>query len=490
MKPILLLCTLAFSSFVQCQSPSTRGEFADQPNGLMYSDGDIKVLRHLVDSLNLRFKTCDLNQVYYSAPQTRLYSVTFSSKSDDLLDIKKAIDANTSFNEVTRKFASYVTSLDTTELFICYTDTSERGPVCLEGSPGNGYSRVYSFKLDPAKILHQWDYTYNKKGEYSKEYSISCRYFPSTLHQQAIPEPYARLIQYVDCMIDTNSQVMLAKEWPDRFDSKISEQMTSINNYVSKKMGKKPLKNPEYSWQLPTEEQVDFAIKNLKQDLTFIALLNKVADDCIEKNYGNVLWEYLVENCISKEKSLLMKRSRLVVGQCSQDMSPRMHAREIALLAAETHHWDIFLRAHMDIMNDRFERMTDGSYAWDSRKTYLKELEELNLNVVDLMLGMTFRADNVSSNHYYSTVWRTGWALTESREKDRFEEIAFRAMKDQQLDEFNRGLIFLLYKSYLMRLPNDKEIAEKIGQLKRSANEFPDFIRPHIHLLKPPDKRE
>jgi len=43
------------------------------------------------------------------------------------------------------------------------------------------------------------------------------------------------------------------------------------------------------------------------------------------------------------------------------DESPRTHARAIALLAAETNNWDILLRAHIDIMNDRFERRSDGS---------------------------------------------------------------------------------------------------------------------------------
>ena len=55
----------------------------------------------------------------------------------------------------------------------------------------------------------------------------------------------------------------------------------------------------------------------------------------------------------------------------------------------------------------RFERVTDGSYACGDRKTYLKELEELNLNIVDLMIGLTLRADNVAKDHYYDTIWRT-----------------------------------------------------------------------------------
>jgi hypothetical protein len=177
------------------------------------------------------------------------------------------------------------------------------------------------------------------------------------------------------------------------------------------------------------------------------------------------------------------------MGSCSQDSRPREHARDIAILAAQAHSWDIFLRAHLDIMNDRFERATDGSYAWEARKTYLKELEELNLNIVDLMLGLTLRAQNVAGNHYYGTIWRMGWALTESKEKALFEEKAMAMMKDNSLDEFNRGLIFLLYKTYINYL-DEKESAQKRKSLKETISSFPLFIQRSIQKMDEPKERK
>ena len=49
------------------------------------------------------------------------------------------------------------------------------------------------------------------------------------------------------------------------------------------------------------------------------------------------------------------------------DNSPRIHALNIAKLSAETINWEVFLRAHLDIMKDKFERMSDGSYAFGGR---------------------------------------------------------------------------------------------------------------------------
>ena len=178
------------------------------------------------------------------------------------------------------------------------------------------------------------------------------------------------------------------------------------------------------------------------------------------------------------------------MGSCSQDLAPREHARSIAVLAAETHSWDIFLSAHLDIMNDRFERMTDGSYAYSSRKTYLKELEELNLNVVDLMLGLILRAQNTAPNHYYGSVWRLGWALTESKERNAFEARVQEMMKDPQLDEFNRGLLFMLYTSYLYRLEEVKDTNNRIAQLKANGQAFPVSIQHAIQKLNPRKKKD
>jgi hypothetical protein len=46
-------------------------EFTIHPNGLIYSDTTIRQLGLIVDSLNLRFKTCDLSKPYYGRMQAK-----------------------------------------------------------------------------------------------------------------------------------------------------------------------------------------------------------------------------------------------------------------------------------------------------------------------------------------------------------------------------------------------------------------------------------
>jgi len=87
------------------------------------------------------------------------------------------------------------------------------------------------------------------------------------------------------------------------------------------------------------------------------------------------------------------------------DSSPRYHELSIAELAEETVNWEIFLRSHLDIMNDNFNRMSDGSYAWAGRKTYIKELEILYINVLDLVLGISIRIEKFQQKSLLRQHW-------------------------------------------------------------------------------------
>jgi hypothetical protein len=489
---LTFIAFLLFSFSCKSQPDQNRGEFAVNSNGLMYSDNDMKALRFIVDSLNLRFKTCDLNKTYYSHLQTRVYYISFESGTNDLKDIIKQIERKADFHQLASDFASYISHIDSNRLFIQMGKKSDNeGYYYLTGSPKEGYDDAdLDEKIsDKENIINNWTYKYYPKDNDSKEYSLICKYFPQQWKQMEIPNQYARLIQYVDCMIDTSASVFLTNKfsggWGFDDDKGDYYNLGELADYIDKKMQRS---NNNKKLKQLNELQVTFAAKELKDDAVFRTLLSKTIDDYVKNKTSDHDLESLAEQMNMYDKALLMKRCYRVMGTCSQDSRPREHARDIAVLAAQAHSWDIFLRAHLDIMNDRFARASDGSYAWGARKTYLKELEELNLNIVDLMLGLTLRAENVADNHYYGTIWRLGWALTESKEKNNFEEKAITMMKDETLDEFNRGLIFLLYTTYINHL-DEAEAVLKTKTLKETAASFPLFIQSSIQKMNEPKSR-
>lgn len=165
-----------------------------------------------------------------------------------------------------------------------------------------------------------------------------------------------------------------------------------------------------------------------------------------------------------------------MVGGCSQDQAPRIHALNIARLSAETVNWETFLRAHLDIMNDRFNRVSDGSYAWKDRKTYIKELEVLDINVPDLMLGISLRVKNASTNHYFGSLQRLGKALSETKDPTGMEEKMLAMVADKELDSYNRILIYYLFLHYAYNIEDLEKRKGHIKKLNETVKTFPDFL--------------
>lgn len=181
---------------------------------------------------------------------------------------------------------------------------------------------------------------------------------------------------------------------------------------------------------------------------------------------------------LKKKKTLLDEmRSTRVIGYCSMDSRPRQHAVNIALLSAETTNWEIFLKSHLDIMNDRFDRMSDGSYAWEMRNTYIKELEELNINVSDLILGISFRIENKAQNHYYGNIGRIGRAISESENRNEIDEKILSIIKDPNLDDYNRAIFYFLFKNYNYHIKDENIKKLNIDKLNLAESTLPDYLK-------------
>ena len=482
----ILSCRGQSPKITNTDTTPVHSEFNKNSNGLIYSDQDINALKFVIDSLNLKFKTCDLNKDYFSYPQTRLYSLHFESKNNNLKELKIELGSNPDFYTIINKYKSFLKKVDSSKILIQSPHKGDNGRlIYLSGNAFSGFNTDYSITA----ILpnQKWIYDYEEKGKDNTAYTIDCSFIPGNFSQVIIPSQYARLIQYIDCMIDTSASIFLGKQDLNPFERKTSAKADTyykdINDYLNKKLDLKKKKD-DYNFDYLNADKIKYAITNLSDDQFLSEKIKLLTAIYLENETGSDETEELIAAFISKEKALEIKRKRRVFGQCSQDNSPRVHAKNIAILAAETHSWDIFLQAHLNIMNDRFERITDGSYAWGKRQTYIKELEALDINVTDMMLGLCLRSFNTSDNHYNGTVWRIGKALSESKDRLLFEEKAKKIMQDDKLDEFNRSLIFLLYHTYLNHLTDKDERKIKVTALKKSVDNYPAFIQSGINEIE------
>ena len=390
-------------------------EFKTYNNGLIYSEKTMNKLEHIVDSLNLKYKVCDFNKVFYSKTQTVGHIIRLDT--NDVKQAKKDMERNISFEDFVLKYPNAEIERNVLVVKYKYKNYEEKevvefSEIDLNSSYGFEISQDNLNDLYNKPLKNTWLFDYNEKSEYSKE-SINAFYFPEEFKTTTLNLKYSRQIGYSDCLIDTIAT---------KFKSDAKSGWVDL---------------PE-NWQNLSEKK--------------------------------------------KEKLLDEMRSTKVVGGCSQDSRPREHTINIAMLSAEVTNWEVFLKSHLDIMNDRFDRMSDGSYAYAQRKTYIKELEELDINVLDLLIGISLRVENPAKNHYYGSIGRLGRAISESKNKEDFKTQILSMVEDKELDNYNRILAYFLFVSYNNYLDNKDEQNENIKQLETSIMTLPDFLKDKIKL--------
>lgn len=464
-----------------------RVEFPIYSNGLIYSDSTMKKLEFIVDSLNIKFRSCNFNTTYYSNYQATAHFIRFKDKNieEPIKDLKN----NIKLDEFLKKYPKATVDSNLLVIKLKYKNhdtfdevkfrTNDRWQsVTIEGKP-----EVYDQLVNGT-----WIFDYILDEEVLDSY-IWGFYFTSEFKKQPIPDVYARMIQYADCLIDTSSQIF--KENAEKSDwitsgenkTKVGQFLKYVNIETNRPVYKGSYNNNhrynKYRKEFELWDSTKFIMIDtlLAKQVLFKTLLQDAVHEALEKGGSDDEFEEYVVRYYSKETALVLKRGRIVVGVCSNDSRPRIHAMNIALLSAETLNWEIFLRAHLNIMNDRFQRSSDGSYAWEGRKTYIKELEALEINVVELLLGICIQIENPSQNHYFGNVSRIGRSLAESKFSTEIETEILEMIKDNNLDNYNRIMMYYLFSNYNYFLKDDVKKKENIEKLELAIKELPDYIQ-------------
>ena len=387
-------------------------EFPVYDNGFIYSESAMGKLKHIVDSLSIKYKSCDLNRKFYSKKQCLAHIVKLDT--GDVSQAARQLEKNPSFEDFVFAHPLAKVTRDALIVKYHYTDYHKREVVEFSEIDFQGYGEEFTRDAkempNSRKLKGTWLVELSEKTKYSHA-SLSAIFFPDEFTLIPLKEEYCRQIGYADCLIDTTTEKFLqnAKEGDAELPA---------------------------NWQKMSDKE--------------------------------------------KQKLLTKMRSTHVVGYCSMDSRPREHAVNIALLSAETTNWEIFLRSHLDIMNDRFDRRSDGSYAQGRRQTYIRELEELNINLNDLIFGITLRMENPGPHHYYGSINRLGRALAESKERKKFETRILQMIEDPGLDNFNRALAFFLFRNYIYNLQDKSEQEVALQTLKLSVAKMPDYMRNKI----------
>jgi hypothetical protein len=464
----------------------------------------MRQLHHIVDSLNLKFKTCDPWKQYLALSQTRGHFITMDS--GNVRAALKDIKAGIPYDLFKKKYAAakieenmLVTRMPTVH---SYGDNEGKHYVDFSALSFIAYSDI-SIDIEDTSFASkdlqgQYVWQHYPKGEYNKEY-FSAFYFPEPFIAAPLPQAYARMVQYVDCMVDTGKTIFFNEAnadgiWSFEKDDKKVRPATPAyaaldalvhSVVITKESKEEDNEEEQQSWlyKVETDSIARDRLDALARSTKFRLMLKAACTETVEKRVSNIALEYLAERYGEPETALFLKRMRIVIGGCSQDQRPRYHALEIARLSAETINWEIFLRAHLDIMNDRFQRVSDGSYAWGKRKTYIHELEELDLDIEQLMLGLCLRISNPSGTHYYGSINRVGRALSEYRDRPALERKMAAMISDNSLDLYNRVLIYFVYRNYQYHR-DEKNATENDPALATAVATLPEYIQEQIAVAE------
>lgn len=462
---IFLWSLIGLSTQVRAQ------EFNVFENGLIYSPPAVAELRELIAEKDAAFRKCDLNKTFRSRSQTTGY----------FIPIENARLEHFRLPAETLSLQAFLDSLGQEppkqEHFVLTENVEYRG---------KNHTRIYRSLKETSFYLGNRDFQ-KQRGQRWIGVPGGVLYLDAPFVAAELPERYARYLMYSECMVDTTATVLLEDaRRSNGFERNMAWE--GLERYINRKFGKRAPKFPEEGsdqayntynanlskWQ---QERELYVADTCSRTSAFKVQLQKALDEARLSGNSNGNLEMYVARYISLPQALELKRRRRVVGMCSQDNSPRVHAMQIAQLAAESRQWDIFLRSHLDIMNDRMDRMSDGSYAYDARLTYLKELEALQIDVPELMYGISLRTENPSRNHYFGTIWRVGRALSESSIAPEIKRELLEIVADDSLDDFNRLLMYYLYANMIYYADPGKDKKEYEAAEGQGLKLLPEYMQ-------------
>jgi hypothetical protein len=478
MKALILVSLLAICGYA---ASAQAKEFTIHNNGLIYDEQTMNRLSHIVDSMHIRFRNCEPHEYRALAqgPATYFHLKRNAKQAREAMENKITPEAFLAkFPEATMENQPWIIK----GVYKGYEGVSFVQYFSLPLRNKNEFQLDIQYHPLQDKIKG-WVYEQNEDG-------LSALYLD--LEEQPLPLGYAHLVQYVDCMIDSTARLYLTKESDIDYErqkegTKASQFLSFANNFEGrpqepdidwskdKEAGRK-FREFEKQYEEWEHKRLHALDVKMKADPSHIDLLKSAAQEAISSRTGDANLEFYVERYLSPAQALQMKRLRRVIGGCSMDRAPRLHAASICRLAAETAQWDIFLRAHLDIMNDNFSRVSDGSYAWEGRGTYLKELEELNIQATDLLLGTCLLASNTGDNHYQGDIGRIGRALAETANKTALENRLLIMIQDSNLDRFNRLRMAYLFDNYNYYLKDDDRKKTNRENFLKAVDSLPDKI--------------
>jgi len=194
-------------------SISSAQEFKIFENGLIYSPQTMHRLALIVDSLNLKFKTCEQVSVYYSKNQARGHHIWLDSMAEDA---REFIQTNPDFQSFVKKYP--FTEFTEDLLIVQHKTNNESGQSIhkyISYPKDHKISVPYTERHMTSGQTGNWVYLFYDMSDYKKASVLEAFFIEIPFHAKPLPPQYSRMIQYVDCMVDTTNTIYLTPVMPN-----------------------------------------------------------------------------------------------------------------------------------------------------------------------------------------------------------------------------------------------------------------------------------
>lgn len=464
----------------------------------MIKDTDIPALNLEIARLESEHQKRKERQ-YWSLSQT--VGHYFELKTLDPSPLIQFLETNPSFEKLMEEFPNL--QIDRNLLIIenSYINYKNKEITELKNLEiKNSRNHLLSNEYNAVRILGNYHLAVRNDYRTKSPEKVYGFFLTKPLKKEPIPEKYTDWLRYGETLVDVSVPVFFEKDSGNEqfmikersiIDSLVSYfEITSAKpQYPDDKANLEQFYQASSLWQ---DRISHFSDSLFHHDSAFRSLLEESLNYAEKEKVSNGYLENFTAQFISKERALNLMRQNQQVGSCSFDTGPENQLRRIAVLAAETHQWDIFIQAFLNIMNDRASRVANSNIASASRKTYAEELTKLDLDLFRLLLGINFRIlVEEGDQHYSGSGGKIAQAFA-SLPKDyqiRFENELGGILSDPDLDDFNALHFYntLLNYQYFMR---ETERASLIGQLVQEVEKrLPNPIRarvenPHLELFE------
>ncbi|MFC6997464.1 hypothetical protein [Rufibacter roseus] len=490
---LILALAIGILKFSMANTPQAQGlsGFKPNQNNFVYSPITISKFKSIVDSININFEKSEVNLQYFSKPQAKAHYVYLNS--GNVREAIRDMEQNLPFKEFLRKYPSAKVLPELLVLKERVSDIYGNSQIKFRAVSFNE-EHARSFTREnlpevynrPLKGKYLWQHY--PKTDYSQE-TLEAFYLVEEFQPKRLPVTYTRMLQYSNSLVDTTAQIFYsdAKDYgynpyeklPSKdailqflqyINWKTSKPEYTINNQLDEK-GLKILVQRINEWEVNRFKIIDQSIATTAK---FKTLLTNALTQSITTGKSTSEFEEYVAKYHSPEAALELKRKRVVTRTCGY--GPDEHIQNIAKLSAQTGDWEIFIRALLDILDERYIKMSNGSYSFAARRTYVYELEVLNINVLNLLLGISLQIENPSQNHYFGNIHRISSAIAESRFAPQFEQQLLNMIKDSQLDDYNRVVMIDLFMNYTNNLEDEKRKEANKTMLQAAAQKLPSYL--------------